>query len=79
MNNMLLISWLYRIKVLIYEFDQKNNFIRRIEADSANITTTKWYLENAKIVDSEGTFVLENSEDSKELFPDNGGSGEVEL
>ena len=50
------------LNVTIYEFDQKNNFIRRIEADSANITTTKWYLENAKIVDSEGRFVLENSE-----------------
>ena len=32
--------------VSIYEFDKENNFTRRIEADSANITSLKWVLKN---------------------------------
>ena len=30
------------INVTIYEFDKNNNFTRRVEADSANITSLKW-------------------------------------
>ena len=40
--------------VTIYEFDKKNNFTRRIEADSANITSLKWVLKNIKVINSEG-------------------------
>ena len=38
------------IKVTIYEFDKNNNFTRRIEAESANISTLKWSLKNVKII-----------------------------
>ena len=40
--------------VSIYEFDKENNFTRRIEADSANITSLKWVLKNIRVIDSEG-------------------------
>ena len=34
------------IELTIYEFDQNNDFTRRIEAKSANIRSTKWDLKN---------------------------------
>ena len=36
------------------------NFVKRIEADSANISALKWNLENVKIVDADGTTISEN-------------------
>jgi len=42
------------IEVTIYEFDKNNDFVRRIEAESADISTLKWSLKNAKIINSEG-------------------------
>ena len=42
------------MEVTIYEFDKDNNFTRRIEADSANITSLKWVLKNIKVINSEG-------------------------
>ena len=35
--------------VSIYEFDKNNDFTRRIEAQSANISNLKWLLKNVKI------------------------------
>ena len=40
--------------VTIYEFDKENNFTRRIEADSANITSLRWVLKNIKVINSDG-------------------------
>jgi len=40
--------------VTIYEFDKENNFTRRIEADSANITSLRWVLKNIKIINYDG-------------------------
>ena len=48
------------LEVTIYEFDKENNFVKRIEADSANISALKWNLENVKIVDADGTTISEN-------------------
>ena len=48
------------IEVTIYEFDQDNNFSRRIEADSADISTLEWSLTNVKIISVEGTVLSEN-------------------
>ena len=42
------------IEVTIYEFNQNNDFVRRIEADSANITSLKWVLKNIKVINSDG-------------------------
>ena len=39
------------IEVSIYEFDGDNNFIRRMEASSADISTTEWVLENVTMID----------------------------
>ena len=42
------------LEVTIYEFDRKNNFVRRIEAESANISSLKWSLKNVKIINADG-------------------------
>ena len=42
------------LQVTIYEFDKKNNFKRRIEAESADISSLKWSLKNIKIIDADG-------------------------
>ena len=49
------------INVTIYEFDQNNNFTRRIEAESANIATLKWSLKNAKIINYDGKILSEDA------------------
>jgi len=51
--------------VTIYEFDKDNNFTRRIEADSANITSLKWVLKNIKVINSDG---IASSEPIKDPF-----------
>ena len=48
------------IKVTIYEFDYNNNFIRRVEAESANISSLTWSLKNAQVIDKEGKIVSKN-------------------
>jgi len=48
------------INVTIYEFDQNNNFTRRIEAESANISSTKWSLKNVRIISNDGKILSEN-------------------
>ena len=45
--------------VTIYEFDKDNNFTRRIEADSANITSLKWVLKNITVINSDGIMLTE--------------------
>ena len=50
------------IEVTIYEFNENNNFIRRIEASSANISSIKWSLKNVKIINSDGEILTENIE-----------------
>ena len=47
------------MEVTIYEFDKDNNFTRRIEADSANITSLKWVLKNITVINSDGTMLTE--------------------
>ena len=49
--------------VTIYEFDKDNNFTRRIEADSANITSLKWVLKNIKVINSDGIMLTEPIKD----------------
>ena len=44
----------------IYEFDKDNNFVRRIDADYANISSQNWRLENVKILDKNGNLLSEN-------------------
>jgi len=48
------------INVTIYEFDQNNNFVRRIEAKSANISSITWSLKNVKIINENGNILSEN-------------------
>ena len=49
--------------VTIYEFDKDNNFTRRIEADSANITSLKWVLKNITVINSDGIMFTEPIKD----------------
>ena len=51
------------MKVTIYEFDKDNNFTRRIEADSANITSLKWVLKNITVINSNGIMLAEPIKD----------------
>ena len=48
------------MEVTIYEFDKNINFLRRIEAESANINSFKWNLKNVKIIDNEGKILSNN-------------------
>ena len=48
--------------VTIYEFDYDNNFLRRINAKSANINSLDWKFKDVKIFDNEGHLVDENAE-----------------
>ena len=50
------------MNVTIYQFDQDNNFIKRIEAESANIKTSKWSLKKVKIIDADGNILSERTE-----------------
>ena len=49
--------------VTIYEFDENHNFIQRIEAMSANISSLKWSLENVKIINADGKIFQEDADD----------------
>jgi len=48
------------MKVIIYEFDNNNDFTKRIEAESANISSFEWTLYNVKIIDKDGKILSEN-------------------
>jgi len=49
------------VDVSIYEFDKNNKFIKRIEAKTANISSLKWSLNNARIITSGGESILSES------------------
>ena len=62
-NNIIKSSYLENenlINVTIYEFDDNNEFVRRIEAESANISSLKWSLKNVRIVDVDGKVISKN-------------------
>lgn len=44
----------------IYEFNKENNFIKRIEAEHANISSNNWILKNVNILDENGNLLSEN-------------------
>ena len=48
------------MNVTIYEFDKNNNFIKIIEAKSANISSTTWSLKSVKIIDDNGKILSDN-------------------
>ena len=50
------------MNVTIYEFDKNNDFTKRIDAESVNISSLKWSLKNVKIIDSNGKLLSKNIE-----------------
>ena len=48
------------IDLTIYEFDYSNNFLRRIEASSADISSLNWNLRDAKVIDKDGKTISKN-------------------
>ena len=46
--------------VTIYKFDKNNNFVKRVEAKSANISSTIWSLKSVKIIDDNGKILSVN-------------------
>lgn len=62
-NNIIRSSFLQNqnlMDVTIYEFDQNNNFVKRIEAKSADISSLRWILKDVKMMDSDGIIVSES-------------------
>ena len=51
------------VNLTIYQFDLDYNFLQRIEADYANIESQKWSLKNANIIDEDGNFISQNSDE----------------
>ena len=49
--------------VTIYEFDESNNFLKRIEAKFADISLLAWKLKEAKVIDKDGIVIVENTND----------------
>ena len=48
------------LEVTIYQFDDDNNFTKRIDAKSADITSQEWIIKNARIIDREGKIISDN-------------------
>ena len=48
------------INVTIYEFDENNNFIKRIEAKTADISTSLWFMEKVIIIDADGKLISQD-------------------
>ena len=48
------------LEVSIYQFDNNDNFIKRIEAKSADISSEEWIIKDAKIINDEGKIITEN-------------------
>jgi len=47
------------VNLTIYQFDMDNNFVKRIEAEYANIVSSKWLLKNVDILDQDGNLISE--------------------
>ena len=56
------------MNLTIYEFDKNNDFIKRIEAKSANINTFTWLLNDVTIINSEGKIL---SDQKNITYPSN--------
>ena len=52
----------YLLNLSIYQFDNNNNFMGRIEAKSANINSFNWLINDAIIIDKDGVVVSKNIE-----------------
>tara|TARA_Y100000590_G_scaffold464384_1_gene633698 strand:- start:8494 stop:9585 length:1092 start_codon:yes stop_codon:yes gene_type:complete len=62
-NNIIRASYLKNenlINLTIYEFDKNQDFVRRIEAESAEISSLKWNLQNVEIIDRDGITISSN-------------------
>ena len=51
------------LNLSIYEFDTNNNFLKRVEAESADISSLLWKLRNSKFIDKNGKILSENMND----------------
>ena len=62
-NNIIRAAKLDRNKLLnvtIYEFNDENNFVKRLEASHANISSKHWILNDVKVIDRDGKIIDEN-------------------
>jgi lipopolysaccharide export system permease protein len=50
------------VELTIYEFDNNNNFIRRIESDTVDISSKKWEIKNPRITNKDGKISPDNYE-----------------
>ena len=49
------------VGLTIYIFDSNNNFLKRIQAEFANISTLNWKINNATVIDHDGKILTENT------------------
>ena len=49
------------LDVSIYEFDNNDNFLKRFEAESADISSRNWILKNVEIIDKDGKSIEKNT------------------
>ena len=49
------------LDVSIYEFDNNDNFLKRFEAESADISSRNWILKNVKIIGADGKPIEKNT------------------
>ena len=59
-NNIIRATKLEKSKLInlsIYEFDKNSDFIKRIEAKTADISSSNWKLSNVEIIDREGSLL----------------------
>ena len=50
------------MNITIYEFDEDNNFTRRIEAKSGDISSVNWILKEVDILNDKGKIIFQNLE-----------------
>ena len=48
------------VDVTLYEFDYSNNFVKRIEAKSADISSLNWNITDARVIDKNGVVLAKN-------------------
>ena len=46
--------------ISLYEFNNNNDFLKRFEAEYANISSSIWEMKNVKVIDNNGTVLSEN-------------------
>ena len=50
------------LDLTIYEFDKENNFVQRVDAKYADISSLEWTIKDAKIINSDGKLIIKSTD-----------------